>query len=152
MFETIAILVIFFILVVFGFMFYTRVQKGTFQAEAEEKIILKSVDLSETIFFLPELQCIGTHDIDCIDVLKLNTAKDIIGSNALYYFNILGYSHVYVKEIYSGMVEDDLQEFDLYDFSRKEDRGKISTQFPISIHDPRTDKYSFGVLFIDIYR
>ena len=74
MFETIAVLVVFFMIILFGFMFYTRVQQTTFEAETEEQIILRAIDLSQNIFFLPEIQCIGEHKIDCIDILKLDAA------------------------------------------------------------------------------
>ncbi len=148
MFETIAVLVIFFIIILFGFIFYTRVQESTFAAELEEKTILNAIDLSQSVFFLPELQCIGEHKIDCIDILKLDAARNIISSNRADYFDLLGYSNIYVEEIYPESTASIL----LYDSPKTEDKGQISTQFPISLYDARTDAYSFGVLYIDVYR
>jgi hypothetical protein len=149
MFETIAILVIFFILLMFGFIFYTRIQKGTFEAEQEEVTVLKSVETSQKISFLPEIQCSrdNIEEKDCIDLLKLEKAGEVITLNIADYFNIFGYSNTYVKEIYP-----EENEYLLYDFPRKENRGKISTQFPVSLYNPQTDTYAFGVLFVDIYR
>jgi len=145
MFETIAILVVFFILVLFGFMFYARVQKGTFETEIEETTVLKSIDVSGKVSLLPELQCI--QEKDCIDVLKLDAAAEVINANRVEYFNIFGYSNTYIKEIYP-----EENQWYIYDFPKEEDQGKISTQFPVSLYDPRTESYSFGVLFVDVYR
>ena len=145
MFETIAVLVVFFIIIMFGLMFYTRIQKGSFEAELEEKTIQRAIDMSENIFLLPEIECI--HKKGCIDLLKLDAATEIINTNRIFYFSIFGNSRVLIQQIYPEQ-----QQWNLYDFPKTEDRGKISTQFPIPVYDPKNDTYSFGVLYVDIYR
>jgi hypothetical protein len=149
MFETIAILVVFFMIIMFGFMFYTRVQKGSFEAEIEEATTLRAIETSQIITFLPELQCSRNNiaEKDCIDILKLQGAESIISANRQYYFTSFKYSNIYVQEIYPSE-----NEFTLYDFPKEQFTDVISTQFPISLYNPITDKYSYGVLFVDIYK
>jgi hypothetical protein len=149
MFETIAILVVFFFIILFGFMFYSRIQESTFQAELEEKSALKTIEMAEKISFLPEIQCSRDNipEEDCIDLLKLDSAAKIINDNSLAYFDIFGYSYIHVDEIYPSSIS-----WSLYNFSKKEDLGKISIPFPVSLYNTIDDKYSFGVLYIDIYR
>ncbi len=55
--ETIGILFVFFILVVFGFVFYMNVMKGSSKVEMEENIQLKTIGIAQRASFLPELQC-----------------------------------------------------------------------------------------------
>jgi len=149
MFETIAILVVFFILLLFGFIFYTKVIKGTYQEEQEEAFTLNAIELSEKIQFLPEISCTRNNIAEkgCIDLLKLKAATKIVNENRLDYFDSFGYSKVYLQEVYPNE-----NEWILYDFEKNIDSGKISTPFPISIYDPLEDESRFGVLYIDIYR
>jgi hypothetical protein len=137
----------------FGFVFYAGIKRSTSQIELEQSIILEAVKISQQISFLPEIQCTKGKNIpekDCIDLLKLEAAVDVISKNSLDYFDLIGFSNIYVEKIYpSG---DIITTFTLYDFPKDQDKGKISTQFPISIKDPIDDTYSFGVLYVDIYR
>ena len=147
--ETIAILVIFFFLLMFGFSFYAAVQQHYFREQAEKNLQLKALQITQKAAYLPELQCSHNNiqEENCIDIIKLTAAAPIISLNNAAYFNLLGYSSIYVKEIYPGDME-----WDLYDFTRPENTGQISTQFPTSLYDPRTNTYSFGVLYVDVYR
>ncbi|MBR9691284.1 hypothetical protein GOV06_00700 [Candidatus Woesearchaeota archaeon] len=149
MFETIAVLVVFFVLIMFGFMFYTKIQKGSFEEAREENLILKAIDTSQKISFLPEFQCSrdNIQEENCIDMLKLDAAEQVINKNKLDYVETFGFSRVYIQEVYPSQ-----DEWNLYDLPKQEDKGKISTQFPISLYNPLTDTYSFGVLFVDNYR
>ena len=149
MFETIAILMVFFILLLFGFMFYTRIIKGTQTEELETSFILNAIEISEKIEFMPEITCSQDNipEKGCVDILKLESADAVIDENRLDYFDALGYSKIHITEIYPGS-----EEWILYDFPKTQDTGKVAIPFPVSIYDPRTDEYAFGALYIDIYR
>ena len=149
MFESIAVLVIFFILIMFGFIFYTRIQKTSFETELQEKSTLKAIDLSEKIFFLPEIQCSRNNipQQGCIDKLKLSAATKLIAQNKATYIDIFGNSYLHIEQVYPIEAS-----WILYDQQKQEDSGKISTQFPVSLYDAGTDTYSFGVLYVDLYR
>lgn len=149
MFESIAILVVFFILLMFGFMFYARVIKSTGQENIERSFILDAIEISQKAAYLPELGCTRNNILKkgCIDLLKLESAMEVINQNSIDYFYLFGYSKVYVKEIYPSP-----HDWTLYDFQKKESKGKTSTPYPVSIYNPITDSYSFGILYVETYR
>ena len=55
--ETVAVLAVFFILIVIAFLFYARVIKSNANTEADEAFQLTSVAISQRVMFLPEIQC-----------------------------------------------------------------------------------------------
>ena len=74
MMETMAVLVIFFILAGIGFIFYINIMKGSIEAEKEEIRQLQAIEIAQRTVFLPELQCSEGEDIvksGCIDVEML---------------------------------------------------------------------------------
>jgi len=151
MFETIAILVVFFILLMFGFTFYTKVQETTSRRAAEEQTTLRAVDISEKVIFLPEIEYYEDNNPKGgIDILKLNAAAQIINENMQDYFSLFEYSYIYVEEIpLDGATP---RKWLLYNFSREEDKGAVSTPFPTILYDPIEDRQAFGVLYVDVYR
>ncbi len=90
--ESVAILFIFFILLIFGFVFYANVMRSSAKVELEENIQLKAISIAQKASFLPELQCSeeNVRKEDCIDLLKLESASSLLDSNNIYYFDIFG--------------------------------------------------------------
>ena len=82
MLETIAVLAVFFILVILGFVFYTKMYKSGVEEEKEETIELSAVKIAQRAATLPELQC-SENDVvrdNCVDRLKLYAAEYIMQS------------------------------------------------------------------------
>jgi len=148
MFETIAILVVFFFLVGFGLIFYSRIVQVTSSAKQDEATILKSIQVAEEVFFLPEIQCskYGNPEDNCIDLYKLDAFKALISSNKVYYFELFGYNEITINEIYP-----EKNNWQLYNNPKPSYSDKIQTQFPVAIHNPISDEYSFGVLYVNVY-
>src|SRR3989344_5606509 len=92
--ETIAVLFVFFILIIIGFMFYVKVIKDNIDIEKEEMSQLRSVGISQRIMFLPEIQSSEDNIIidNCIDILKLDYAQSIMKENEIYYYDLLEFS------------------------------------------------------------
>lgn len=156
--ETIAVLIIFFILIVIGFIFFTRVIKGSIEIEREESRQLKAVEIAQRASFLPEIQCSEENIVtdNCIDILKLKAATEgtptsIIEDNEIFYFDSLQFSDISIKEVYPGTNPD--SPWSLYNKSLGEGNytSKISTNIPIALFDPRGKNYSFGVMKVDTY-
>ena len=78
--ETIAVLAVFFILVILGFVFYAKVIKGNVEEEQEEIMQLESVEIAQRASTMPELQCSENNIVkgNCVDMLKLDAAESII--------------------------------------------------------------------------
>ena len=152
--ETIAVLVIFFILIVIGFTFYTRVIKGSVEIQREESRQLKAVEIAQRASFLPEVQCSEENIIidNCIDILKLEAATEgtpsIIENNEIFYFDRLQFSDISIEEIYPGS-----NSWVLYSKSLGGAifTSKISTNVPIALFDPTVKTYSFGVMKVDTF-
>ena len=144
--ETIAVLFVFFILIAIGLIFYVKVIQGNLEQEKDELSQLKSVGITQRVMFLPELQCSEDNIIidNCIDVLKLESATDIMRTNELYYYDLLEFSEINITEIYP---ED--SKWNIYSRKTEDFNNKFVTNVPMSLYDPTTRKYTFGVLSIE---
>jgi len=147
--ESVAILFIFFILVTFGFVFYTNVMKGSAKVEMEENIQLKAIGIAQKASFLPELQCSeeNVRVENCIDLYKLEIASTLLKENNIYYYDIFEFSSIRVEEIFP---EKNL--WPLYNSTLKEYKNKLSTFIPISLFNATSKKYDFGVLVVEVYK
>jgi len=91
--ETTAILIIFFILLIFGLVFYSHFQKQRSIKAFKDDILEKQTVINAIkVAFLPELACPNEPIGTCIDVQKMESLKTILENkqNLLYYgFNKL---------------------------------------------------------------
>ena len=156
MFETIAVLLIFFVLIGFGLIFYGRMQEGTIQETTEENFELKAIQTAQLVSFLPELQCSSNNFIvdDCFDILKVEALTEIISNppnndiKNKYYFDIFGFSSITIKQVYPLPVANWI----IYEKTTEETKAKSSIKIPVSLYDPNSRAYNFGVLTVDVYR
>ena len=145
--ETVAVLFVFFLLIIIGFIFYVSVIKGNIESERDELSQLKSIEVAQRVLSLPELQC--SEDVvkereNCFDTLKLEVAEETIPDNDIYYFDIFEFGKIDVKEIYPGD-----ESWELYSKPSDDYKSNFSTNIPVSLFDPTAKKYSFGVLSIE---
>ena len=151
MFETIAVLIVFFFLLFTGSIFYFGAQKSSLQKEkvkASEQyafqIVLKSL-------YMPELDCsfLVTQRDNCVDKIKLDKLSKLISTNEDVrndYFTDFGYAKITVEEAFPGN-----STWNLYENIPEGDADKLSTQSPILIFDAWQDTYSFGVMEVNVY-
>ena len=144
--ETIAVLFVFFILVIIGFIFYVSVIKGNLESQKEEASQLRSIAIAQKIMFLPELQCSEDNIIidNCVDILKLKSAQGIMRENELYYYDMLEFSEINISQIYP-----DEAEWGVYSRKTEDFTNKFVTNVPVSLYDPITRKHGFGILTIE---
>lgn len=158
--ENIGILVIFFILVVIGIVFYARVQTEGVKFEVVEKRGQDALVTSQRIVNLPEIQCSDPVESeagrqDCIDLYKLasftdgSMFKSDIGDENFnsYYFDIFGYSSVTVKEVYPNSG----REWEIYVNKPEVIQSRLPTPVPILLFDEVQDRYSFALLVVEVY-
>lgn len=144
--ETIAVLFVFFILIVIGFIFYANVIKGNIEQEKEEISQLKSIGIAQRVMFLPEVQCSEDNIVidNCIDILKLDSAQKLMKEKEIYYYDLLEFSDVTIARIYP-----DEARWSIYSRKTEDYKNKFVTNVPISLYDPTTRKHGFGVLTIE---
>jgi len=146
--ETIAILFIFFLLVLFGLIFYSRIQNASLERAMEEDTNIRSIQTAQKVSYFSEIQCTTEAQLPsgCIDILKLESFQEIVQQNQLYYRSVFGNSKVYVDQIFP-----ENRTWEIYDLRKPEDRGEYRIPVPVALHDPIEDIISFGVLHINVY-
>ena len=156
MFETIAVLLIFFVLIGFGLIFYSKMQRESIQETGEEYFELKAIQTAQLVSFLPELQCTSPTssnivDDNCFDLLKVKALSGIIKNDQKlrteYYYDLFGSSKISIEQIYPfGMG------WDIYEYKSLTNKKSISSiKIPISLYNASSNKNNFGVLNIDVY-
>jgi hypothetical protein len=151
MMETIMVLIIFFIIVVLGLMFYFRILNEN-NLEAQEKLKEhSSIEVAQLASTLPELQCFEDKS-NCIDILKLEAYSELLTVEdfASYYFDYFGYSNITVQQIFPFGVE---KEWQLY--LNKPDnfnKSRLTTFFPIVLYNASADVNYFGFINIEVYK
>ena len=147
--ETLAVLVIFFFLLMFGYSFYAGIQQRNYQQEVVQIESLRAVQLAQRVYFLPEIQCSSGYALvreSCFDTLKMEKLKETIeGDGRVFYRTLFGSAMVNITEIYPGN-----QQIIIYDQNASK-QNKRSTQMPVALYDPVQKTYGFGVLTIDYY-
>ncbi|MBW3014927.1 hypothetical protein KY330_00735 [Candidatus Woesearchaeota archaeon] len=114
MLENVFILVIFFILLVIGITFYTKVSTKSAEIYARQLTGEEAVKKSQKLLHLPEVQC--TSDLpeltaieNCVDIYKLKAFEEVArdqGDMFLdYYYDIFGYSSFTVKQVYPSTIK-----------------------------------------------
>jgi hypothetical protein len=153
--ETIAVLFIFFVLVVFGIIFYYKYSAVSFEHKQEELLGRKAIEVTSKALHLPELICSqgeSEPEDDCIDLLKLDSTTQVFEDNfGDYYFDLFPFTTITLNQTYpseKGWV--------LYDKPKANWTRLENTFFVVAIKDPIKNKrnegeYSFGYLTVGVY-
>lgn len=151
--ETLAVLVIFFFLVVFGLTFYTKMQTLSIKRISEKENSLKAVQVAQRISFMSEFQCSfnNVQKDNCFDLLKVDAFNSAFLSNSddylLYYYDWFEYSNISIKKIYP----DEGEIYLIYENVPNKYKKELSTKVPISLYDPREDRYYLGMMDVIFY-
>lgn len=153
--ETIMVMVIFFILLVIGIIFYAKVQQHLSKIDEEEYLAKRAKDMAMSVSFLPELQCTktGTEDFDCIDKVKLESFQKIVPGSVYsrYYKNLFSNSKISVHEIYStSPLAEPVELFESV-IDKSAVKGSQLIFIPVTIYDPRTEISSYGYIKLEVY-
>ena len=153
--ENIAVLFVFFLLIVFGLIFYVSVMKNTSTAESEKNFALKAIKITQLINFLPELQCSAENIVRdaCFDILKIDAFSSALSTedNKFYYYDYFEFANISVSEIYPQN-----RTWNLYENlpSNHQENRYLVTYVPISLFNTTAGtigRYSFGVLKVVVY-
>ena len=152
--ETIAVLFIFFVLILFGMIFYVKFQTAAAKQRQEEALANKAMDIALQALYLPELQCTNgpyEREDNCFDILKFNGSKQVfLQERDKYYFDLFSYSRVVVEQIHPTNVS-----WVLYDKPKANFTLKERTYFVIALRNQTrvTDvsPYGFGYLMVEVF-
>ncbi len=157
--ETVAILIVFFILLSAGIYFFFTYQRSSIIQESETIIQTDIVKKTMSLLSLPEISCsLAQADVTkgCIDYYKASKMKNIVDNNPDYYFDILQFSTLRLKIIYpeSGVPQKEIL---LYNRTKSNYTQKTSVPLPVSVFQPiklggdLKAPYVYGILHLDIY-
>jgi hypothetical protein len=166
MLETIAILVIFFFLLIFGFGFYARIQQVYYEEQKEKNAALKALQIAQKSAYMPEFQCSvqNIQDDNCFDIYKVRIFnKKLYGDDGIpqsppsdddsslksTYYDILGHSELLLQQIYPEVDPDD-ENITIYSNLLADSSHISSNMIPVSIFDGGTREYSIGILHIKV--
>lgn len=158
MIETILVLFIFLIILVFGIYLYyeysfVNIQETAFKlSESQANAMLSSITS------LPELSCINQKN--CIDIIKLTNFKQIYTQNRAYYLGLFKNKKITIQQIYPETTQNlctfqdifpiNCNEITIYQTTEKPNKYIIS--LPISLYYPNFNKYSLGKIQIEVYK
>lgn len=156
MFESIAVLIIFFFLLSFGFTFYGKMQGISNMKKITKAQEIDTVNLAIKASNLPELQCSmkNVPEPNCYDELKLEAfqkiTEDVKGNVFMtdHYYQLFDYSTIELNVIYPS--PDSIL---LYNRTREVEGGggRKVTFLPISLHNPIDKTYKFAYLRVTYY-
>ena len=151
MFETIAVLIVFFFFIAFGLIFYGMIKSKTMQSEHESRLESNAIELAQKVSFLSELDCsqTGIQKENCFDRYKIKAFSNLLNQSAEYYFFIFGFSKIKINQIFPQQ-----EEYIIYDRPKSSFSSAIMTPIPIVVYDEIASKlgrYYFGVMEVTIY-
>ena len=152
MFETIGILIVFFILLGLGISVYFVVQKSSYAKDAEQRKQIEGITITQKIIYLPELECnlLQTTQEVCFDEFKLNQLRLLLQTDTdakVEYFKLFGESKITINQLYP----EQKPQIVLYEQKPQTTNTEKTTQSPISIKNPLTDLNSFGYIEVKRY-
>jgi hypothetical protein len=155
MMETVAVLFIFFILIIFGLFFYYSFQKGNIQKEREELLMARAMETTSYCLELPELYCSkGEAEAEghCFEVNKLKHAQTTINGNHQYYFDIFSFAKITVHQIYPQKIN-----YIVYDYQPSAWTRREPTYFIVTLKEETSnifanqEFYGLGYLKVEVY-
>ncbi len=151
MFETIAVLIVFFFLLVIGAVFYFNVQRSSLSRELEKMSELQSLQTVQKALYLPELDCsfASVQKDNCFDILKIKQLSKMLSEQdkLAEYFQAFGFSKITVTQAYP---KSDFS-LALYSNIPPEYKQKLVTQSPVLLYNATSQSYSFGIIEVEAY-
>lgn len=151
MFEMLAVLIVFLLLLSIGSIFYFRLQQSSFAREASRAESLHSLQLFQRALFLPELDCsfVGIQKGNCFDLMKLKYFGELLKSDEVRtdYFDVFGLSKIRVKRVYP----DESSWFELYSNAPERFSSKLVSYSTVLLFNASSDVYDFGLVEVSYY-
>lgn len=151
MFEMLAVLIVFLLLLSIGSIFYFKLQESSVQKEMIKAENLRSLQLFQRALYLPELDCsfVGIQKGNCFDLMKLKHFSDLLGSEQMRidYFDVFGFAKIRIKQAYPF----DSDWFILYSNVPNEVSSKLVSHSTVLLYNASSGMYDFGVVEVDYY-
>lgn len=146
--TTIAVLFIFFVILVFGFIFYTKIESINIARDQQVAEAQRSIQVAGSIVNLPELQCTlgGVERGVCFDIYKIKAMETLVNSHWTYYYDFFGFGNISINGIYP----DDSLKFHIYENTGNR-TSFTTTHIPITLYNASSREYYFGILAVSSF-
>lgn len=143
--ETIVILVIFALLVVFGVVFYAKYQFWAMDEKMDENADLLAIKIVQKLQFLPEIQCTvqGTQEYNCVDLLKLKAVAGLPPDMKRIYSSMFPRTSLSVVQVYPETRSWSINEADA-------PGRRHFFPVPVALYNASAKQYYFGYLNITV--
>lgn len=152
--ENVAVLFIFFILLIISIVFYAGLTETKIDIKQGEAFAAKAIEIAQRISYMPEAQCSKDNVIDanCYDIHKLRALAEINknGTNRVHYYNKFRYANITINQIFPG----DGGSINIYNNPKEDYLEKSQIQIPASVCDytVRPEKCFFSIMIVDVFR
>jgi len=151
LFESMAVLVVFLLLLGIGSVFYFKLQRASIEREIAKSENLYAMQLYQRALYLPELDCsfVSIQRDNCFDIVKLRFFSELLSreENRISYFDVFGFSKVRVRQVYPS----ELDWFILYSNIPETYQSKLSSRSSVLLFNASSGNYGFGVVEVDYY-
>jgi len=142
--ESVAVLIVFFILMVIGSSIYFGVQNSRLDKERVAYENAEALRALVKLQSLPELDCsfASAHTINCFDLYKLDAFSELSKSDVVqeFYYPMFGDAVVNIYVVFPQELN-----FTIYDIHPVEYKSLIRKSMPVLVYDPVQSKYYFGM-------
>jgi hypothetical protein len=160
--ETIGVLFIFFVLILFGIIFYYQYQKVSLVEKQQELVAARAMDTTLKVLFLPELICTkgeAEPEDNCFDMMKLRHVNETFKEYLTkYYFNLFSYSRIYVQPVYPPAEEPIMlynKETPPQEDGNRSWTHREPTYFVVALKDElkgtAISEYGLGYVVVEVY-
>lgn len=152
--ETMMILVIFFVLLVLGLIFYIRFQMTHIENQSIRNAEYLAIQTIQKIQFLPEFQCTikGKIKFNCLDVMRAKAVSKINAANPEYtriYSRLFPQSMVSVYRVYPQPYGN-MHGMRIYGTNLANNSMTVFP-VPITLYNASSESYEWGYLNITVF-
>ena len=159
--ETIFVVFIILIIILLGFVFYSKFQEISIREQEKIKRNIEVIKLAHRISFWPELECsiAGAERFACLDKVKLGVLGDFINQTMKtnsygfnYYYDLLKNSKITITEVYPSSTRTLGKDYwMLYDNPGSTPVTDAVT-IPVNLYDPVSKTYALGMMEVQRFK
>lgn len=149
--ESVAVIFIFFVLIIFGAIFYYNFQEASFKEKQQELLAARAIDTTTKMLFLPEAACTKREterEPNCFDMMKVRYLPEQFKRFNQTYFSLFSYAKITIKQLYPEPLE-----LIVYDQEPPQWSSRQPTFFVVALKDELNgqDNYGYGVVQVEVY-
>jgi len=155
-FETIAVLLVFFFLLVFGVIFYAQFQQSSLKRQIDQNRQIHVVNTALKIANMPELDCALTsvRKQNCFDLLRMREMGALLSDpqidvqTRLTYIQLFEFATINITALKEdGTVRESVVIYDNANVNVSFSKMRI----PMQVFDPVEKRFDFGYVEVTVY-